>query len=56
MTALAPCGANNVLISIQAKNEGLSSEQERGFNSFKKYCYEMEESFEFPMDLTLYTN
>ena len=56
MTTLAPCGANNVLISIQAKNEGLSSEQEKGFYSFKEYCYEMEESFEFPMDLTLYTN
>ena len=56
MTTLAPCRDNNVLISIQAKNEGLSSEQEKGFNSFEKYRYEMEGSIEFPMDLTLYTN
>ena len=56
MNTLAPCRANNVVISIQAKNGGLSSEQEEGFYSFKEYCYEMEGSFEFPMDLTLYTN
>ena len=51
MTALAPCGANNVLVSIQAKIEGLSSETGKKFNFFKKYRYEMEEYFKFPIKL-----